>query len=124
MQSKRCFGCDRPCHSLLTANCGHKTCFYCIKNNRSAKKCSKCNYDNSKSVSPIKNKSIDKTHQTSQDIYDKEHSPAADTDRYVKSTQKKSPIMRNSGIHFKDGMDSLVCPEHREPLSMYCKSSK
>lgn len=62
MYSKRCNGCDRATN-LLNAKCGHKTCFFCIKDNRSANKCKKCVNDalpttsrsRSQSVSPIRN---------------------------------------------------------------------
>lgn len=58
-KKKRCHGCDRSTHTL-TANCGHRTCFYCIRDNKSAKKCLKCNsspHNRSISVSPARNKS-------------------------------------------------------------------
>lgn len=96
MSSKHCHGCDRPSHSLLTANCGHRTCFYCIKDNRSAQKCSKCVSlsSGSHNVSPLKNKSAEKsTHHMSQDTHvwgePSYANNGPDTDRHIQSTQKK-----------------------------------
>ena len=42
MKQGRCYGCDRKSFNLLTANCGHKTCFQCVKVNKTSKRCSQC----------------------------------------------------------------------------------
>ena len=85
MDLKKCHGCDRASHSLFTANCGHKTCFYCYKNNKPVHKCKKCNEKESHSLSPLKN---NKSNSKSNHLQSQEtkpgvgsHSPIMDSDR-------------------------------------------
>lgn len=125
MESKKCHGCDRSSHSLFTANCGHKTCFYCYKNNKPVHKCKKCNEKASHSLSPLKDKSAEKSnHLMSQETkYGDTHSPLP------------VPLVDSERVHAMSGRsgnnreqkqigDTLICLEHKEPLNMFCRSSK
>jgi len=41
-ESKSCHTCQRNYYNLMSANCGHKICFHCVKTNRNTTKCSEC----------------------------------------------------------------------------------
>ncbi len=48
MKETKCFTCERITSNLLTANCSHKICFNCVKNNRNTHKCSFCSITKNK----------------------------------------------------------------------------
>lgn len=41
-ESRSCHTCQRHYYNLMSANCGHKICFHCVKTNRNTNKCSNC----------------------------------------------------------------------------------
>ena len=130
MNQRRCYGCDRSTASLLTANCGHRTCFYCIRDNRSANKCRKCHenvHGNSTNVSPMKN---NKSATKYQHLKSHQNKVIEDTSSINQTSEKKNYHKRDGSLvtvsksNGKVSNELLVCPEHREPFSMFCKNSK
>lgn len=41
-ESKSCYNCHRAYYNLMSANCGHKICFHCVKATRNTSKCPQC----------------------------------------------------------------------------------
>lgn len=58
--SKACYTCQKQVYSVLSASCGHKICFNCVKANKNSHKCSACSVSQQKNrhfLSPSRNAS-------------------------------------------------------------------
>lgn len=63
-ESRSCYTCQRHYYNLMSANCGHKICFHCVKATRNTSKCSLCLNNQiprprTPLLSPARNKSTD-----------------------------------------------------------------
>lgn len=56
-ESRSCHTCQRNTCNLMSATCGHKICFNCVKNNKNANKCSIC-------MPPLRLRTPPKKHDT------------------------------------------------------------
>ena len=118
-----CQTCQRTTPSLVSATCGHKICFSCVKLNRNTHKCANCQPLTRLRTPPKRT----------------DHSPK-DRSTKVKETESKyeysplrlelsQPNQHRSSVYEESetgtqGIGLLPCKKHQEPLSLYSKSAK
>lgn len=129
-ESRSCHTCQRQSYNLLSATCGHKICFHCVKSNKYSHKCAACSSNQPRArpfLSPSRNtehKERTTKCKDSESKINSEHSPH--------TLLKSRPSVHRSSLATPEDADetvhniapSIACKEHQEPLSMYCRSAK
>lgn len=127
-ESRSCHTCQRQSYNLLSATCGHKICFHCVKSNKYSHKCASCSANQPRPrpfLSPSRN--TDPKERTTK-CKDSDSKPCTDHSPHV--LRSRPSVHRSSLATPEDADDpahnppSIACKEHQEPLSMYCRSAK